>query len=90
MIDIIIRSNSIATLKINEIALRSADFVLDPDVDNVVWNDFEQLDFIIEQGKIETEQKILALKKRIKQESGIFGRFRRWIVRKMQRSMNCA
>lgn len=90
VIDIIIRSNSIATLKINEIALRSADFVLDPDVDNVVWNDFEQLDFIIEQGKIETEQKILALKKRIKQESGIFGRFRRWIIRKMQRSMNCA
>ena len=89
VIDIIIRSNAIATQKINKITLRSADFIIDPDVDDIVWNDFEQLDLIIEQGKIKTEENIQILKKTIKKESGIFGRFKRWIIRKLQRSMNC-
>jgi len=89
VVDIIIRAQSAATNKINQLSLRSADFILEPAVANVVWNEFEHVDSIIEQGRIETEKSIVALKKAFKKESGVVGRTQRWVVHKLQRTMNC-
>ncbi len=88
VIDIIVRANTAATNKINSNILKRADFVFEPNVGEIVWNDFEHVDSIIEKGKEEAELRIENLNRSIKKESGFLGRLRRWLMKKFQITMN--
>ena len=88
VIDIIVRANTAATNKINNLLLKRANFVIRPEVGDIVWNDFEHVDSIIEKGRQEAEQNIDDLSRSIKKESGALGRLRRWLMKKFKITLN--
>ncbi len=83
VVDIIIRSNAAATFKLNELALRSADFVITPPIGKIYWNDFEQVDLLIEKGIAETLRSVSSLKEMIQAESSFIGRLKKRIIKYM-------
>ena len=87
MVDIILRSNAAATKKINTLTLRSADFVINPQIGKVHWAEFEQMDFLIEKGKVEVQRAVDSIKQLIRKNSSIAGRWDRWLMKKVQNHM---
>ncbi len=88
VIDIILRSNAAATKKINTITLRSADFVITPPIGKVHWAEFEEIDFLIDKGKAETQRSVGALKNLIKKNSSLTGRWDKWLMKQVQNHMS--
>ena len=88
VIDIILRSNEAATKKINTITLRSADFVITPPIGKVHWAEFEEIDFLIDKGKAETQRSVGALKNLIKKNSSLTGRWDKWLMKQVQNHMS--
>ncbi len=87
VIDIILRSNAAATKKINTITLRGADFVITPPIGKVHWAEFEEIDFLIEKGKAEAQRSVDAIKKLIKKNSSLTGRWDKWLMKQVQNHM---
>jgi len=88
VVDIILRSNAAATKKINTITLRSADFVITPPIGKVHWAEFEEIDFLIERGKAEAQRSVEAIKKLIKKNSSLTGRWDRWLMKQVHNHMS--
>lgn len=76
VVDIIIRSNLAATKRLNELARKRADLVLDPEVGNYHWSDFEQINDLIFAGRVAAEKKISKLEELIKKRSKLVARFK--------------
>lgn len=88
VVDIIIRANAAASAKINLTALKNADFVLTPAIGNVNWSDFEQVDFLIEQGSLETQRNIEDIRRIMKKKSSLIGRWDTWLMNQLQSHLN--
>lgn len=84
VVDIIIRANAAASAKINRLALKNADFVLTPAIGKVNWSDFEQVDFLIKQGSLETQRGIEDIRRLIKKRSSLIGRWDNWLMNRLQ------
>lgn len=88
VVDIILRSNAAAIKKINTITLCSADYVITPPIGKTHWAEFEEIDFLIEKGKAETQRSVEAIQNLIKKNSSLIGRWDRWLMKKVQDHMN--
>ncbi len=77
VVDIVMRSHLVATLKINEMALSYADFVMNPPIGSIHWSDFEKINVLIERGEREAVESIDALKRLISERSRLSYRFKR-------------
>lgn len=69
-----LRIDEIVKHRLNLLNLASADIIIAPEVDDVHWADFSQLDLCVEKGR---EATLKALPQ-IKSEISLFGRLRRW------------
>ncbi|MDP8259527.1 MAG: patatin-like phospholipase family protein [Candidatus Gygaella obscura] len=65
-LDILFQADLITSHKLDQEVLRYADFVIDPAVHDVLWSEFSQAGFCIEQGKLATKQNMRFLKKTIR------------------------
>lgn len=84
VVDIIIRSNAAASAKINRQALKNAEIVLTPPIGKVNWSDFEQVDFLIEKGKLEAQRSIEDIRRIVKKRSSLIGHWDHWLMKRMQ------
>ncbi len=76
--DIILRSNSVSTHRLDEMQTLNADYLLCPDVDDLHWADFSQMELAMERGEMVTRQNLknikrLLLAKRVRKVLWPFG-----------------
>lgn len=89
VVDIIIRASAAATFKLNELALRSADYVITPPIGKIYWTDFEQIDSLIENGMSETLRSIDSVREMVRAESSFIGRLKKSIIKYMLSVIKC-
>ncbi len=61
-LDILFQADLITSNKLDQEVLKYADFVIDPAVHDILWSEFSQAGFCVEQGKIAARQNIRFLK----------------------------
>ena len=88
VVDIIIRANAAASAKINRLSLKNADLVLTPPIGKVNWSDFEQVDFLIEKGKLEAQRSIEDIRRIIKKRSSFIGHWDNWLMNRLQNHLD--
>jgi NTE family protein len=84
VIDIIIRTNMAANLKINRIALDNVDYVIRPPLGRIYWNEFDRFESLMELGYRETKKHIDNLEKIIKFHNKISTRLKKKIISRMR------
>ncbi|NOX88072.1 MAG: hypothetical protein GXO77_03530 [Calditrichaeota bacterium] len=85
VIDIFIRSYRAAVHRLNNLLLTEANFVLVPEIGDVNWTQFEDIDFLIKKGEEIVDKNIIRLKGVMKQHNRFSERIKRWTVRKFQK-----
>lgn len=80
VVDIIIRTNTVATNKLNRLALNTADAVIKPPVGQVAWSEFEQVKSLIESGSKAADAMTLSIREEIKKLNSPWSRLRRWLA----------
>ena len=65
-LDILLSVDEIRHMKLVENSLSKADFLISPKVEGYGWADFSRFDEIVEEGRIQTEQKVAEIKQAIK------------------------
>ncbi|HGY54074.1 MAG TPA: hypothetical protein ENK44_00085 [Caldithrix abyssi] len=80
VVDIIMRSHSVATRRINESALAQADFVLNPPIGSVHWSEFEKIDLLIERGENEGNKAVESLHRLVARRSRFSYRLKKRIL----------
>lgn len=84
VIDIIMRTNVIASTRLNQLTLRQADYVLQVPVGNVDWNDFEKLENLIRIGYYEAKKHTEAIAAGVKRHRSLRNNLKQKIVRILQ------
>jgi len=77
--EIMMRSNIVTYLKLTEQMTRTADFIISPEVKNIQWSDFQEAEFLFENGILAAKNSLEKLKAEITQRSGWIYAFKDWI-----------
>jgi len=80
VVDIIIRTNAVATNKLNRLTLDTADAVLKPDVGKVAWSEFEKVESLIEVGERSVAAGVEQVSRRLQKINSPWNRLWRWLA----------
>jgi len=80
VVDIIIRTNTVATNKLNRLSLNTADAIIKPQVGKVAWSEFEQVESLFEAGHEAAADMAGSIAAEIKKLNSPWNRLRRWLA----------
>ena len=76
VIDIIIRSNSVSTSRINELLLDTVDYIISPETGSVHWSEFDKYDFLLAKGIEAAQKEVERLKELLKKKNSFSGQIK--------------
>lgn len=75
VIDLVIRSAQISVRHLDDHLKQHADIVIEPDIGEVHWSEFDRVDEVIKKGEVATLKALPEIKKMLKRKKGFFSRF---------------
>ena len=78
MIDIMKRSETITSLALKQKLALEADVLIRPDVLGLHWSDFDQFDKLIDNGKKAAQEKVIEIRKLIRDQSKWSKKLKAW------------
>ncbi|MFQ6675823.1 MAG: patatin-like phospholipase family protein [Fidelibacterota bacterium] len=83
VVDVIARAEQITVNKLSDELVRKADFVIEPDVSDAHWTEFDRFDEFLENGRQATVEALPLLREQLRARARWGYRLRQWLKRKV-------